>query len=341
MLQNAVRQGTRCIVTRRFSASQAGSTIEVFNRDLKRTQKEAVNKVQNVDDYRYLKKEIVSRLVDRLEDISRAFPKVLNLGGPADLVAPALAGSRSSVAEVVSTDMSQAALDRAVRVMQDEQLLPASFKHSTLVVDEESLPFEENTFDAVLSPLCLHWVNDIPGSLIQIERSLKPDGLFLGAMLGGDTLKELRISLTLAQQERESGLAAYISPMAGFRDAGNLLSRAAFSLPGVDVDTITVPYPDAFTLMQHLWFMEESNSIKHRRGFISRDTLMSAAAIYQSMFGNPEAAEGEEVLATFQVMYLIGWKFDASQPHAKRRGTAQVSMQELAKGLGSKIGEVH
>jgi NADH dehydrogenase [ubiquinone] 1 alpha subcomplex assembly factor 5 len=308
--------------------------MQVFDRMLKRMHRDASSSMPDAGFYHYLKAEVTSRLLDRLEDMHRTSPVVLNLGGNGEHAYPSLCDSRSGVQLIVNTDLSSKALHKT-KTEIDAMQVTRKVRHVEVQADEEAIPFADNTFDAVVSSLALHWVNDIPGCLIQIERVLKPDGVFLGAMLGGDTLKELRISLTLAQQERESGISPYVSPMAGFRDAGNLLGRAGFSLPTVDVDTITVPYPDAFTLMQHLWGMGESNAIPTRRGQLKRDTLTAAAAIYQDMFGDGQGG----VLATFQVMYLIGWKYDPSQPQAKRRGSGSVSMQTLAKDLGVAVGE--
>jgi NADH dehydrogenase [ubiquinone] 1 alpha subcomplex assembly factor 5 len=147
--------------------------------------------------------------------------------------------------------------------------------------------------------------------LIQARRVLKPDGLFLGCLLGGDTLYELRTSLQLAQVEREGGISPHISPMTNVRDVGALLSRAGFNLTTVDVDEVCVSYPSMFELLEDLQGMGENNALIHRKSMIHRDTLLAASAIYKEVYGNKE--EGS-IPATFQVIYMIGWKPDPSQP---------------------------
>ena len=179
----------------------------------------------------------------------------------------------------------------------------ASVEIERRVMDEEFLQFEENSLDCVVSIGALHWTNDLPGSLIQIRKALKPDGVFIGAICGGDTLFELRTSLQLAEQEREGGISARISPMAGEHvsravhrssyltlsrlpttessDMASLLSRAGFNIPTIDVDDVAVAYPSMYELFHDLRDMGESNAIINRRPGLRRDTLLSAGAIYQ------------------------------------------------------------
>jgi len=196
-----------------------------------------------------------------------------------------------------------------------------------VVGDEESIPFPEDSFDAVLSSMSLHWVNDLPGALAQIRRVLKPDCPFVGAMLGGDTLYELRTSLQVAQQEREGGIAPHISPFADVRDLGGLLQRAGFSLLTVDIDTIVVNYPSVFELFEDLSLMGEGNASIFRANPLRRDTLLAAAATYKDVYQNPDGS----IPATFQVYYMIGWKPSPDQPKPKPRGSATHSLRELDK----------
>lgn len=169
----------------------------------------------------------------------------------------------------------------------------------------------------------------------QCRRALRPDGLFLAAMLGGDTLQELRISCTLAHMEREGGVAPRTSPLARVRDAGNLLTRAGLQIPSVDVDDIVVNYPDPLALIRHLRTMGESNALVQRRHFLSRDTALAAAAAYVSMFGNKESSNSG-VPATYQIIYMTGWSPAPSQQGPAPRGSATVSFQDLSKVLSSK-----
>jgi NADH dehydrogenase [ubiquinone] 1 alpha subcomplex assembly factor 5 len=167
--------------------------------------------------------------------------------------------------------------------------------------------------------------------MAQCRFALRPDGLFLGAMLGGSTLQEMRIACTLAQQEREGGVAPRTSPLAQVRDAGNLLTRAGLSIPTVDVDEITVHYSDVLGLVGHLRTMGEGLALKQRREALPRDSALAAAALYDSMFGEEHEGRGRGVPATFEVVYLTGWAPDPSQPRAARRGSATVSFGDLQK----------
>ncbi|PHU04544.1 putative methyltransferase [Capsicum chinense] len=140
-----------------------------------------------------------------------------------------------------------------VKLCKDaEQKIPNdNIETSYIIGDEEYLPVKENSVDLVISCLGLHWTNDLPGAMIQCRLCLKPDGLFLEAILGGETLKELRIACTIAQMEREGGISPRLSPLTQVRDAGNLLTRAGFTLPGVDVDEYTVQYRVVVRVMLH------------------------------------------------------------------------------------------
>ena len=194
-----------------------------------------------------------------------------------------------------------------------------------MVVDEEALPFEENSLDCVVCCGSLHWTNDLPGALIQIQRALKPDGVFIGAICGGDTLFELRTSIQMAEQEREGGISPRVSPMADSRDIVSLLSRAGFNIPTVDTDEIEVNYPSIFELMSDLQDMGESNAVIHRRTLLKRDTLLSASAIYPLMHGHEDGS----VPATYSMIYMVGWKPDPSQRKPLKRGGATQSMKDV------------
>jgi SAM-dependent methyltransferase len=195
--------------------------------------------------------------------------------------------------------------------------------------DEEALPFANGAFDLVLSSLSLHWVNDLPGALSQIRRALKPDGLFLAAMPGGETLKELRQALAEAEIAGEGGLSPRISPFVEVRDAGNLLVRAGFALPVADIETITVSYPEPLAVVRDLRGAGEANAVLERRRSPSRrTTLFSALARYGELYGD---ADGR-VPATVQVIYLTAWAPDPSQPKPLRPGSAKT---RLAEALGT------
>jgi len=261
----------------------------------------------------FLLREVGERLADRLDDVKRRFPLALDLGCHTGELGRLL-GGRGGVESLVHCDLSPAMATRASGLR--------------LAADEEALPFGEATFDLVTSLLSLHWINDLPGVLTQIRLALKPDGLFLAAMLGGETLKELRQALAEAEIAIEGGLSPRVSPFAGVRDAGGLLQRAGFALPVVDTETLTVVYSDPLKLIADLRAMGEANAIIERRqGFSRRATLLEAAERYGKAFAD---AEGR-VPATFQVIYLTGWSPDDSQPKPLRRGSAKAS---LADALG-------
>ncbi|CAK7263361.1 hypothetical protein SEPCBS57363_000538 [Sporothrix epigloea] len=187
-------------------------------------------------------------------------------------------------------------------------------------------PFVPESYDLILSSLSLHWSNDLPGVLTQINRLLKPDSPFLGAMLGGDTLYELRTSLQLAEQERRGGLSPHVSPLADVRDVGGLLQRAGFSMLTVDVDDIIVDYPDTFALMADLQAMGESSAILGREmGAIGRDVLMANEAIYRELHGNDDGT----IPATFRTIYMIGWHPATKEPQPLARGSGQINLKDV------------
>jgi SAM-dependent methyltransferase len=252
----------------------------------------------------FLKREIASRVVERLDDVRRTFPLALDLGCHGDEVAAAL-GPHSPVGALMRADIGLGFARTA--------------QGPTVVADEEALPFAPHSFDLVLSAMSLHWVNDLPGTLIQIGRILKPDGLFLAGMLGGGTLWQLREALTAAESEIEGGLSPRVSPFADLRDAAGLLQRAGFAMPVADSETIDVEYPSALALMRDLGAMGESNLVaERRRGFSRRSTLLRAAQIYNERFARPSG----RVEASFEVLFLHGWAPHASQPKPLRPGSA-------------------
>lgn len=203
------------------------------------------------------------------------------------------------------------------------QVLPAS----------ELLPFEPNTFDAVLSSLSMHWINDLPSVLAQVNSMLKPDSPFIGVMMGGDSLYELRTSLQLAEQERRGGVATHTSPLADVRDVGGLLQKAGFNLLTVDVDDIVVDFPDIFALMKDLQAMGESNAVISReKGPIQKDTLLSAEGIYRALHGNEDGT----LPATFRLIYMIGWKNSPTQAKPLERGTGMFSIKDYLEKNGEK-----
>ena len=191
-------------------------------------------------------------------------------------------------------------------------------------------PFPKQSFDLVVSALSLHWVNDLPGALIQIRRVLKPDGLFIGTVLGGRTLTELRQSLLAAEEEIRGGAANRVSPMMDVIDAAGLLQRTQFAMPVADNDARTVRYAHPLKLLTDLRGMGETAAFANRSGPpLTRGILMRAMEIYAQRFSDPDG----RVRATFEFVTLSGWSPAPDQPKAKRPGSASV---RLADALGVK-----
>ncbi|XXG60569.1 hypothetical protein AAC387_Pa04g2438 [Persea americana] len=304
------------------------SRFKIFDRDLKRKQRDRAAWLMRGKDNDTFVDAVAENLLDRLEDCKRTFPTALCLGGSLEAVRRLLRG-RGGIQKLIMMDMSY----DMIKFCRDTEANVSDDNIETffMVGDEEFLPIKESSVDLVISCLGLHWTNDLPGAMIQCRLALKPDGLFLAAILGGETLKELRIACTIAQMEREGGISPRISPLAQVRDAGNLLTRAGFTLPGVDVDEYTVRYDSALELIQHLRAMGETNALLQRNNILKKETALATAAVYQSLFG----AEDGTVPATFQVMYMTGWREHPSQQKAKRRGSATISFNDIQKEFGS------
>ncbi len=262
----------------------------------------------------FLHAEIAARICDRLADIDRRFPSVLDFGAHGGVLSRNLV-QRPGTELIVAAEPAPALLARGIGL--------------GVAVDLEFVPFRDGAFDLVVSALALHWAGDLPGALIQLRRALKPDGLFLGALLGGATLSELRTALLEAELAEENGASPRVSPFAELADAAALLQRAGFALPVADADTITVTYADMLALMRDLRGMGETNALAARRRTpLRRATLARAIAIYAERFGLPDG----RIPATFEILFLTGWAPDASQPKPLRPGSAT---HRLADALGT------
>lgn len=287
--------------------------MQVFDRALVARHRDRA--ALRLGEHDFLLAEVAERLADRLLDIKREFPIALDLGCRTGGHGP-VPGGPGGIEWVARTEFSAAMAAQAPRPV--------------VVADEEFLPFAGGKFDLVYSNLALHWVNDLPGALVQIAAALKPDGLLLAAMLGGETLTELRSALAEAEEEVAGGTSPRISPFADVPDAGALLQRAGFALPVVDSDRITVSYDDPFALLDDLRGMGETNALVERiRRFTRRDVIRRMAAIYHRR----HAGDDGRIAATFQVIYLHGWAPDPSQPRPMRPGSA---VGRLADALDSR-----
>ncbi|MFS8039079.1 class I SAM-dependent methyltransferase [Xanthobacter sp. AM11] len=261
----------------------------------------------------FLLERAAEDVADRLSAVKRRFETALDLGTPTDALARALAG-HGAVGRLL------AAVPLAAGI---------GGRDGAVVADEELLPFAAGSLDLVVSALSLQMVNDLPGVLAQVRRALRPDGLFLAAMLGGGSLSELRQAFAQAEVETTGGLSPRVAPFADVRDLGALLQRAGFALPVTDVDRVVVRYGSPFTLFADLRRMGGANALAERRRVpLRRATLLRAAQIYGERFAD---ADGR-VRATFEIVFLSGWAPHESQPKPLRPGSAKM---RLADALGA------
>jgi len=290
----------------------ADGEILVFDHRAVRQHRERAARLGTAE---FLFQEAAERLSERLDDIKRFFPRVLVLG--------ARHGGMSRVLR------SRAGIDLLVEVDDAFGFLRRMEPTLRVLAEAEALPFGISTFDLVASPLALHWANDLPGALLQLRRCLRPDGLLLASVLGGETLDGLRRAFLEAELAVEGGVSSRVSPMADGRDLAGLLQRAGFALPVVDSDHISVTYANALALMRELRAMGETNALRERRrGFTRRATLLRAAEVYSGLSSAPDG----RVTARFEIVTLTAWAPHESQPKPLRPGSAT---GRLADALGT------
>jgi SAM-dependent methyltransferase len=253
----------------------------------------------------FLHARVAGDLADRLEAIPRAFSRVLALGG-GGLVSEQARGRpelSARIGEIVEADLA-------------------------LAIDAERMPFADGAFDLIVSPLALHWLNDLPGALIQLRRALKPDGLLLASLLGGDTLSELRTSLLQAEAELTGGAAMRVSPFADLQDIAHLLQRAGFALPAADRDVVTVRYGEPMRLLGDLRAMGETAAFAERSPRnLSRRILRRALEIYRERFSDSDG----RVRATFEILTATGWAPHDNQPKPLKPGSAKARLADALK----------
>jgi SAM-dependent methyltransferase len=266
----------------------------------------------------FLKARAAYDLVQRLEAINRRFERAVELGARTGMFAGVLADSEAAdkVEWLAQADLSQAMLTRAAG--------------PRFVADEARLPLADESLDLVVSALSLHWVDDLVGALIQIRRALKPDGLFLGALLGGATLTELRQCLTEAEADLTGGAGPRVSPFLDAYDGAALLQRAGFALPVADVDSLAVRYDHPLKLMADLRAMGETSVLLDRPGRpLTRRVLARACELYAERFAGPDG----RLAATFEIVTLTGWAPHPDQQQPLRPGSAKM---RLADALGAR-----
>ncbi len=273
---------------------------QTFDRTLIRTR--AVRALAAPDFPDFLHERAIEDIAGRLELILRDFDRALVIADRPTMVTAQLKGTG-----------------------RFKDIITAGRTGADVICDDELLPFAENSLDCVISLFSLHHVNDLPGALVQIARALKPDGLFMAAMLGGTTFNELRHAWLAAESDLSDSVTLRVAPFADLRDMGALLQRAGLALPVVDTDPVTVTYADALSAMREIKRMGLSNALHQRsRQPVTRRMLARACAAYETEF----ADEAGRVPATFEIFYLTGWSPHESQQQPLKPGTAKTRLAD-------------
>jgi SAM-dependent methyltransferase len=268
----------------------------IFDRALLRTRQRRANALGAET---FLLDRVATELAERLAAVLRTFERAADIGTPADALQRALTGKVESIDHIE-------------------------------IGDDEVIRVPDASINLAVSALALQFVNDLPGVLVQLRRALKPDGLLLAAMIGGDSLTELRQAFAQAESEIEGGLSPRVAPFADLRDLGGLLQRAGFTLPVIDSERITVRYATVFNLMHDLRRMGATNVlVERRRAALRRTTLLRMAEIYGERFADPDG----RLRATFEIVWLSGWAPDPSQQKPLKPGSAKA---RLADALNTK-----
>jgi SAM-dependent methyltransferase len=277
-------------------ASNPAAAPRLFDRALLPAR---LQRAQRLGPATFLLDRVAEDMADRLNAVLRDFKSAAEVGALNAGLGEAIAGR----------------FDRYARID-----LPA--------LESEPLAPEAQSLDLVVSALAFQFVNDLPGVLAQIRRTLLPDGLLMAAMVGGDTLTELRQSFAAAEVELEGGISPRVAPFADLRDVGALLQRAGLALPVTDVDRIVVRYDNAFGLMHDLRRMAATNMlVERRRTMTRRATMLRMVEIYGERFAD---ADGR-IRATFDIIWLSGWAPHESQPKPLKPGSAQASLEQAVK----------
>ncbi len=286
-----------------------GTPPKIFDRALLRRRRDRVAEFPDAK-RDFLFEESGERMLDRLSDITRRFPRALDLGCRDGMVARLLMG-RGGIETLIQGDHSLGMLRQA--------------GGHAVQLDEEALPFAPESFDLVLANLSLHWINDLPGVLAQIRHILKPDGLFLGVMFGAGTLRELRSVLMEAEIAETGGASARVAPFADLRDAAGLLQRAGFALPVADAEEVTVTYAGMMPLLIDVRAMGESNILEAR---LKRPTRRAVIERAIALYSDKYAGADGRVPASFRLIFLTGWAPHESQQQPARRGSGKVNLGE-------------
>jgi NADH dehydrogenase [ubiquinone] 1 alpha subcomplex assembly factor 5 len=281
--------------------------IVIFDRD--RVRRNRDRSLPRLSEHGFLLDWTADQISDRLRDVTKDFPVGVLMGLRGDLAEKLK--DTGKIGTLIGMDFAETTVKTA-----------SGFR---VIGDEEYLPFGNHSLDLAVSALGLHTTNDLPGALIQIRRALKPDGLFLGALFGGESLMELRQSLTAAEIELKGGISPRVFPFADKPEMGNLMQRAGFALPVIDSEIVTVTYPDMFALLKDLRFMGEGNSISARdKKFVGKKFFDRAADLYKKNFSEPDG----RIRASFEIIFLIGWSPHASQQQPLAPGSAKARLAD-------------
>jgi SAM-dependent methyltransferase len=293
MLKHRIARGGPTGVPTGMAANPTTAPI-LFDRPLLRARQDRARRLGSAP---FLLDRVIEEMQERLAAVRREFSDVAEIWTPGELLQKSLADRLKSI----------------TRIEPD---------------DTETLPLVPETLDLAVSAFAFQFVNDLPGVLAQIRRALRPDGLLLAAMTGGDTLTELRQAFAQAEAECEGGVSPRVAPFADLRDVGALLQRAGFALPVTDVDRVVVRYDHALALMQDLRRMGATNAlIERRRTPTRRATLLRMADVYADRFADPDG----RIRATFDIIWLSGWTPHESQPKPLRPGSAKTSLEAAVK----------
>lgn len=288
-------------------------SMDVFDRDTVRHNRNRA--APHNEHHNFLFDWAIDNITDRLDVVRRDFPEALIIG-----------------ARQTSSKLDHLKAVKNIRTLSVMDIVPDILmpqrNYTTILAESDILPLSRQSLDLIISNLDLHSVNDVPGALIQMHRALRPDGLFVASLFGGETLSELRQCLTQAEMSIRGGLSPRVAPFADKQQMGNVMQRAGFALPVIDSDIVTVTYENIFKLMKDLRGMGEANAVSARdRSPLRRDVLMKAAEMYQAQFAEPDG----RIRATFEIIFLLGWAPHDSQQKPLRPGSAD---HNLADALG-------
>jgi SAM-dependent methyltransferase len=282
----------------------------IFDRDLLRRRRARAAALKGTTRPTYLLDRVADDLLERIAIVRRPLSVAALIGSHTHDLAGAMraAGRFTTLIEA------------------DTTFAHARANSSTLIADPEALPFAAGALDLIVSPLVLQFANDLPGALVQMCRALRPDGLLLAALVGGESLFELRHAFAEAEAEIEGGASPRVAPFVDTRDLGGLLQRAGFALPVVDSDRVTVAYLHPLALMHDLRAMGATNvMVERRRTPLRRATLLRTCALYAERYARPDG----KIIATFEILTATAWAPDASQPKPLAPGSATTRLADV------------